>query len=230
MSSGVSVIGLVRNISSSMLVSVFCTGAEREERISFEPASQTTLCLVVARGETSRDATRRGLLNRGNDSRLLGFFFRHGHGHHRDAATDGDARADETRQRENGHGHVHSLTARHLDFCSWCVLLFSFLFVLSRRRASSRRSSVKPLKRVASRSQTSIHPYVCMSVCLPIRSGGVRPNNAAARFVRGRRPGVRPSLPVKRSVATTPRGSNVSRSTNTIFARASPPSFAPTRG
>jgi len=164
MSSGVSVIGLVRNISSSMLVSVFCTGAEREERISFEPASQTTLCLVVARGETSRDATRRGLLNRGNDSRLLGFFFRHGHGHHRDAATDGDARADETRQRENGHGHVHSLTARHLDFSFVVCSSFSFLFVLSRRRASSRRSSVKPLKRVASRSQTSIHPYACLSV------------------------------------------------------------------
>jgi hypothetical protein len=42
-----------------VFVSVFCTGAEKEERISFEPASQTTLCLVVARGETSRDATRR---------------------------------------------------------------------------------------------------------------------------------------------------------------------------
>lgn len=130
----------------------------RKESPRFKPASQATLCLVVARGETSRDATRRGLLNRGNDSRLLGFFFRHGHGHHGDAATDGDARADETRQRENGHGHVHSLTARHLDFSFVMCSSFS-LFVLFFDRVVP-KSSVKTIH-----SFKNIHPFIHQSVC-----------------------------------------------------------------
>lgn len=169
MSSGVSVIGLVRNIGVRRDDRRYSVHAEREERISFMPASQATLCLVVARGETSRDAARRGLLNRGYDSRLLGFFFRHGHGHHGDAAADGDARADETRQRENGHGHVHSLTARHLDFSFVMCSSFS-LFVLFFYRVTK----VNPKSSVSRTiSKTSIH----LSICLPIRRR-VKPNPA----------------------------------------------------
>ena len=221
MSSGVSVIGLVRNIGVRRDDRRYSVQVRkgRKESPRFMPASQATLCLVVARGETSRDATRRGLLNRGNDSRLLGFFFRHGHGHHGDAATDGDARADETRQREDGHGHVHSLTARHLDFSFVMCSSFS-LFVLF-FIASSTKSSVKPLH-----SFIQKHPPIHQSVC-PYEDE-LNPTPQDARASSSSTPPHGPSSRPTARFATTHRAPNVPKPTHTISSRAFPPSFAPT--